>query len=69
MDATLYQRNIGGDEEISNHQGVLKMFISPDTYFDLAKLHHQELIAEAERSRLLSRARRSRAKRSARALR
>jgi hypothetical protein len=43
------------------------MFTSPQTVLDLAKLHQKELIAEAERSRLLSRARRAHRTRSARA--
>jgi hypothetical protein len=43
------------------------MFTSPETVLDLAKLHQKELIAEAERSRLLSRVRRAHRARSARA--
>ncbi|NUR73455.1 MAG: hypothetical protein HOU81_21765 [Hamadaea sp.] len=42
------------------------MFTSPDTLFDMAKLHQQELIAEADRSRVLARARKSRTKRAER---
>jgi len=42
------------------------MFTSPDTVLALAKLHHKELLAEAERSRLLARARRSRKSRASR---
>ena len=42
------------------------MFTSPITILDLARLHQKELIAEADRARLLSRARRGRHTRSAR---
>jgi hypothetical protein len=42
------------------------MFTSPETALTLAKLHQQELIAEAERSRLLASARRSRKSRASR---
>lgn len=42
------------------------MYTSPETVFDLAKLHQRELIAEAERSRVLSSARRHRRGRSVR---
>ncbi|NUT36303.1 MAG: hypothetical protein HOV79_24875 [Hamadaea sp.] len=43
------------------------MFTSPDTVLQLAKLHHKELLADAERSRLLSRVRKASRTRSARA--
>jgi hypothetical protein len=67
MAAAPYLRNIGGDKETSKATTKeFQMFTSPDTFFDLAKLHQKELIAEAERSRLLSRARRTRTKRSER---
>lgn len=36
------------------------MLFSPETVLDLARLHQKELIAEAERARLLARARRGR---------
>ena len=42
------------------------MFTSPETALTLAKMHHKELIAEAERSRLLASARRSRKSRASR---
>jgi len=66
MEEAPYRRNIGGDKKTGNTTKEFQMFTSPDTFFDLAKLHQKELIAEAERSRLLSRARRSRTKRSER---
>ena len=43
-----------------------EMFTSPETALTLAKMHHKELIAEAERSRLLASARRSRKSRASR---
>jgi hypothetical protein len=43
------------------------MFTSPQTVLELAKLHHQELVAEAQRSRLSARVRRAARQRSARA--
>jgi hypothetical protein len=61
MDMTPNQRSIGGDEEPDIKEP--KMFTSPDTVFEMAKLHQQELIAEADRARLLARARRGRTKR------
>lgn len=42
------------------------MFTSPETVLTLAKLHQKELIAEAERGRLLALARRSRKTRAPR---
>ncbi|MCP2328239.1 hypothetical protein HDA40_006746 [Hamadaea flava] len=43
------------------------MFTSPQTVLELAKLHHQELVAEAQRNRLSARVRRAARQRSARA--
>jgi hypothetical protein len=42
------------------------MFTSPETALALAKLHEKELIAEAERSRLLAKVRRNRKSRASR---
>jgi len=43
------------------------MFTSPQTVLELAKLHHAELVAEAQRNRLTARVRRAARQRSARA--
>ena len=42
------------------------MFTSPEPALAIAKLHQKELIAEAERSRLLASARRNRKSRASR---
>jgi hypothetical protein len=67
MECAPYPRRIHGvGESKSKDTKEPKMFTSPETALTLAKLHQKELIAEAERSRLLASARRSRKSRASR---
>ncbi|MEV0271096.1 hypothetical protein AB0H43_20125 [Hamadaea sp. NPDC050747] len=70
MAATPYSGNIFLVERRSkteHHDKESTMFTSPQTVLELAKLHHQELVAEAQRNRLSARVRRAARQRSARA--